>query len=107
MTPEQEEKLGAAMLALTKRERKQGSTTLGGPRSGFVIPQAAAKANGKLGGRPRKDTQPRQLTERARTINRMLQRGMDAEEIADILGTTRARIHDAVVKYRLPRDEGA
>jgi hypothetical protein len=47
------------------------------------------------------------MTNRSRTINKMLQRGMEADDIADILGTTGSKITDTIVKYRLPRAEDA
>lgn len=95
------------MLAFTQRERKHGHKSLGGPRSGFSTPQAAAKANGRLGGRPRQNLELRPMTDRSRTINKMLQRGMEADDIADILGTTGRKITDTIAKYRLPRAEDA
>ena len=100
MTPEQEAELGAAMLALSRRENQI-------PRapSGFHRQQERARANGKLGGRPKTGNNAK-MTERAATINRMMQRGLEVQDIADMLGTTEKSILDFKSKYGLPRSEG-
>lgn len=64
----------------------------------------ASKLNGAKGGRPRTRALSK-MSNRAATINRMMKRGLDDAEIAELLGTTERTITDTKRKYRLPRAE--
>jgi DNA invertase Pin-like site-specific DNA recombinase len=101
LTPEQEAKIGAAMLELCRKENQI-------PRASNSLhrqQQERARANGKLGGRPKTGNNAK-MTERAATINRMMLRGLEVEEIAEMLGTTETFVLNAKTKYGLPRSEG-
>ena len=58
-----------------------------------------AQENAKKGGRPKA------LTERAKMINRMLQKDMTLREIADILGITNQAVMQTKHRYGLPINE--
>lgn len=107
MTPEQEAQLGKAMADLARSENQRCRSRWGG--SGTTnrrqYNQTAAKLNGAKGGRPKTGNNAK-MTDRAATINRMLLRGMNAADIADILGSTKTSILDAKRRYSLPREEG-
>ena len=63
------------------------------------------RESGKKGGRPRKVQPFRELTSKARIVNRMLRTGLNCIEIANILGKTPEAIRDMRVRYGLPREE--
>jgi len=100
LTPDQEEELGRAMLALARKEGKRAGV------SGFSKQNdpSVARENGRRGGAPRTLETP-QRTVRAATINRMLLRGMSSAVIADILGTQERSVRDTITRYRLPCED--
>lgn len=61
--------------------------------------------NGAKGGRPRKVQPFRELTSKARIVNRMLKTGLNCIEIANILDKSPEAIRDMRVRYGLPREE--
>lgn len=87
------------MLALSRKENQI-------PRAPSSVQQQQerARANGKLGGRPKTGNNAK-MTERAATINRMMQRGLEVKDIADMLGATEKSILDFKSKYGLPRSK--
>ena len=61
------------------------------------------KANGHLGGRPKKEANKLPLTKEAEMVNRMLQRGMTLKAAAEIIGMSPRWASDIKRKYDLPR----
>ena len=100
MTPEQEERLGIAMLALARKEGKRTGVAGFSKRNSPSV----ARENGRRGGAPRTLEVP-QMTARAATVNRMILRGMSSAVIADILGTQERSVKDTTTRFRLPRRE--
>lgn len=77
-----------------------------------AIDYQQARANGLKGGRPtqRADVQPPRditikLTPKAKTVNRMLHKGMKVREIGEILGISHQAVSHMKKNYGLPRKD--
>lgn len=68
------------------------------PRNNMINNHQQAKENGSKGGRPSKD----KLSQPAKVVNNMLNRGMKVTEISDILGKSHQSVSQLVKKYGLP-----
>ena len=100
MTPEEEERLGIAMLAHALKNGKRSSAVGFSKRNSPSV----ARENGRRGGAPRTLEVP-QMTARAATVNRMILRGMSPAVIAEILGTSQRSVKDTTTRFRLPRED--
>ena len=91
-----EELYREAWIAQNKKDREDNPKL--GPNTMYRDPKQAQE-NALKGGRPKA------LTERAKMINRMLQKDMTLREIADILGITNQAVMQTKHRYGLPIDE--
>ena len=91
-----EELYREAWVAQNKKDREDNPKL--GPNT-MYRDSKPAQENAKKGGRPKA------LTERAKIINRMLQKDMTLREIADILGITNQAVMQTKHRYGLPLNE--
>lgn len=94
-----------AMKKLAIMENARARKTWGYHNRASAYRNAESAENGKKGGRPRKVQPFRELTSKARVVNRMLKTGLNCIEIANILDKTPEAIRDMRVRYGLPREE--
>lgn len=70
--------------------------------------QAQSRENGMNGGAPKKvEPEPLELTAKARTVNKMLLKGLTRRDIADIMSVSPNAVNEMVRRYDLPREESS
>ena len=91
-----EELYREAWIAQNKKDREDNPKL--GPNTMYRDPKQAQE-NALKGGRPKA------LSDKAKMINRMLEKEMTLREIADILGVTPQAVMQVKHRYGLPRHE--
>ena len=91
-----EELYREAWIAQNKKDREDNPKL--SPNVMYRDPKQAQE-NAKKGGRPKA------LSDKAKMINRMLEKEMTLREIADILGVTHQAVMQVKHRYGLPRNE--
>ncbi len=91
-----EELYREAWIAQNKKDREDNPKLT--PNVMYRDPKQAQE-NAKKGGRPKV------MSDKAKMINRMLEKEMTLREIADILGVTHQAVMQVKHRYGLPRNE--
>ena len=91
-----EELYREAWIAQNKKNREDNPKL--GPNVMYRDPKQAQE-NARKGGRPKA------LTERAKVVNRMLEKGMTLHDVADVLGISHQAVMQTKHRYGLPLNE--